>query len=74
MAGLGLASLVLAQYRTGYGAFVVALLVYLLFGRRWLLATGVLMVVIGVDRDEPVYVRRASRALRAPGSNHGAGL
>jgi O-antigen ligase len=47
LAGLGVASLVLAQYRTGYVAFVMGLLVYLLFGRRWVLASFVLIVVLG---------------------------
>jgi O-antigen ligase len=47
LAGLGVASLVFAQYRTGYVAFVMGLLVYLLFGRRWILATVVVMVVLG---------------------------
>jgi O-antigen ligase len=53
IAGLGVISLVLAQYRTGYGAFIVALLVYLLLGRRWLLATLVLMVVTAVIATSP---------------------
>ena len=47
-AGLGVASLILAQYRTGYVAFVVGLLVYLCFGRRWTLVTIVLLAVLGV--------------------------
>jgi O-antigen ligase len=47
LAGLGVASLIFAQYRTGYVAFVIGLLVYLLFGRRWVLATLVAMVVLG---------------------------
>jgi O-antigen ligase len=46
LSGLGVVSLVVAQYRTGYVAFVMGLLVYLLFGRRWVLATGVAMVVV----------------------------
>ncbi len=53
MAALGLVSLVLAQYRTGYGAFIVALLVYLLLGRRWLLASGLLLVMIVVVAKSP---------------------
>lgn len=47
LAGLGVASLIFAQYRTGYLAFVTGLLVYLLFGRKWVLATFVMMVVLG---------------------------
>jgi O-antigen ligase len=47
LAGLGLASLIFAQYRTGYVAFVIGLLVYLLFGRKWVLATVVVMTVLG---------------------------
>jgi O-antigen ligase len=47
LAGLGVASLIVAQYRTGYVAFVMGLLVYLLFGRKWVLATLVMMVVFG---------------------------
>jgi hypothetical protein len=47
-AGLGVASLIFAQYRTGYVAFVAGLLVYLLVGRRWALATIILLVVLGV--------------------------
>jgi O-Antigen ligase len=47
-AGLGVASLILAQYRTGYVAFVVGLLVYLCFGRRWTLVAIVLLAVLGV--------------------------
>jgi len=59
-AGLGVASLVLAQYRTGYGAFVIGLLVYLLFGRRWLLATGLLMVaIVAVALNPSVFLERA---------------
>jgi O-antigen ligase len=46
IAGLSVASLILAQYRTGYVAFVAGLLVYLLVGRRWALATVVLMMVV----------------------------
>ena len=38
----------LAQYRTGYVAFVVGLLVYLLLGRKWVPAGFVLMTVVGV--------------------------
>jgi hypothetical protein len=66
LAGLGVASLVFAQYRTGYVAFVMGLLVYLLFGRRWVLATVVLMVVLGaiamgpsslVEEAEPYALR-----------------
>ncbi len=53
VAALGLFSLVLAQYRTGYGAFIVGLLVYLLLGRRWLLATGVLLVLVAVIAKSP---------------------
>jgi hypothetical protein len=48
VAGLALATLIFAQYRTGYVAFVAGLLAYLLVGRRWALATVVLMVVVGV--------------------------
>jgi O-antigen ligase len=48
IAGLSLVSLILAQYRTGYVAFVAGLLVYLVVGRKWVLATVVLMVVLGV--------------------------
>jgi hypothetical protein len=47
VAGLGVSSLLFAQYRTGYVAFVIGLLVYLLFGRKWVLATLVVMVVLG---------------------------
>lgn len=47
-AGLSVASLILAQYRTGYVAFVAGVLVYLAVGRRWVLATIVLMAVLGV--------------------------
>jgi O-antigen ligase len=47
LAGLGFASLIFAQYRTGYVAFVMGLLVYLLFRRKWVLATLVVMVVLG---------------------------
>jgi O-antigen ligase len=47
IAGLAVATLIFAQYRTGYVAFVVGLLVALLLGRRWVLATVVLMVVLG---------------------------
>jgi O-antigen ligase len=53
VAALGLLSLVFAQYRTGYGAFVVGLLVYLLLGRRWLLATGILLVMVAVIAKSP---------------------
>jgi hypothetical protein len=52
-AGLGIASLILAQYRTGYVAFVVGLLVYLCFGRRWTLVTLVLGAVLGVVAMAP---------------------
>jgi O-antigen ligase len=47
LAGLGVASLILAQYRTGYVAFVAGLLAYLLVGRKWALASVVLIVVLG---------------------------
>jgi O-antigen ligase len=47
LAALGFASLIFAQYRTGYVAFVIGLLVYLLVGRKWALATLVVMVVFG---------------------------
>jgi O-antigen ligase len=47
LAGLGVASLIFAQYRTGYVAFVAGLLVYLLFGRKWVFATLVVMTVFG---------------------------
>jgi O-antigen ligase len=47
MAGLGVVSLFFAQYRTGYVAFVIGLLVYLLIGRKWVKATLVLMTVLG---------------------------
>jgi O-antigen ligase len=47
LAGLGVASLIFAQYRTGYVAFVIGLLIYLLFGRKWVLATLVVIVVLG---------------------------
>jgi hypothetical protein len=53
LAGLGLASLIFAQYRTGYAAFVVGLLVFLFVGRKWLLATLLLLVVIGVVAANP---------------------
>ena len=53
MAGLGVASLIFAQYRTGYVAFVAGLLVYLLVGRRWALATIVLLAVLGVVARGP---------------------
>jgi O-antigen ligase len=52
-AGLGVASLIFAQYRTGYAAFVAGLLVYLLVGRRWALATIVLLTVLGVVARGP---------------------
>jgi O-antigen ligase len=66
LAGLGVASLVFAQYRTGYVAFVVGLFVCLLFWRRWVLATVVVMVVLGaiamgpsslVEEAEPYALR-----------------
>jgi O-antigen ligase len=47
MAGLGVVSLFFAQYRTGYVAFVIGLLVYLLIGRKWVKATLVLMILLG---------------------------
>jgi O-antigen ligase len=47
LAGLGVASLIFAQYRTGYVAFIAGLLVYLVIGRRWVLATLVVMTVLG---------------------------
>jgi O-antigen ligase len=47
MAGLGVVSLFFAQYRTGYVAFVIGLLVYLLIGRKWVKATIVLMILLG---------------------------
>jgi O-antigen ligase len=47
LAGLGVVSLIFAQYRTGYVAFVLGMLVYLLVGRRWVLATLLLIVVLG---------------------------
>jgi O-antigen ligase len=47
MAGLAVATLIFAQYRTGYVAFVAGLLVYLLFGKKWVFATIVVMVVLG---------------------------
>ena len=46
--------MIFAQYRTGYVAVVAGLLVYLLVGRRWVLATTVLMMaVLGVLATGP---------------------
>jgi O-antigen ligase len=53
IAGLGVASLIFAQYRTGYVAFIAGLLVYLLVGRRWVLATILLLAVVGVVASGP---------------------
>jgi hypothetical protein len=56
MAGWGVASLIFAQYRTGYVAFVACLLVYLLVGRRWALVTIVLLAVLGVVARGPALL------------------
>jgi O-antigen ligase len=53
IAALGLVTLFLAQYRTGYAALVVGLLVYLFIGKKYLLATLLLLTVIAVVAPNP---------------------
>jgi O-antigen ligase len=73
LAGLGVTSLIFAQYRTGYVAFVVGLLVYLLIGRKWVLATLVLMTVLwaitwgpsSLVKDAEPYALRGQTTERA---------
>jgi O-antigen ligase len=53
LAALGLVTLFIAQYRTGYAALVVGLLVYLFIGKKHVLATLLLLTVIGVVAANP---------------------
>jgi O-antigen ligase len=76
MAGLGVASLIFAQYRTGYVAFVAGLLVYLLVGRRWALAAIVLLAVLAVVARGPASLVQEAEpyALRGQTTEEAKGL
>jgi O-antigen ligase len=60
LAALGLVTLIFAQYRTGYIAAIVSLLLILLVGRKWNLAALLLLAAVAVVLWKPSLVGDAA--------------